>query len=318
MADIIDTLPTNEREARIAWSLLTEPGDVTAFRYRTEFPTALESVLSVLQPNRQAWPWKLDGLDKDTAAQALEYQQGMARWLRRINADEFVAVLAKLTLLGIQTLIPGDDNWPGERFESRLFEATPVILYVRGDVELLHHRHNIVGLTGARAASGYGEHVAMEFSAGLADRGYVLVAGAAYGVDGMVHRAAIASQGKTIAVLAGGVDRSYPSGHEALLERIADCGAVVSEMPPGTSPTKGRFMQRNRIIAALADAVVVVEAGWRSGSLNTAGHAAAMNIPLGAVPGPITSPASAGCHRLIRECGATCVTSVDQIVELIA
>jgi DNA processing protein len=280
-------------------------------------------VLSVIEPNLQGWPWvaapRADGLvDAVLDAEDLEYQTGMARWLPRHGAAEFAAVLAQLTVHNIQTVIPGDDNWPGERFESRLGETVPVILYVRGDAALLNQPRNIVGLTGARAATGYGEHVAMELAAGLVDRGYVLATGAAYGIDGMVHRTVLASRGKTIAVLAGGVDRSYPSGHESLLERIADDGAVVSEMPPGASPTKWRFMSRNRIIVALADALVVVEAGFRSGSLNTASHASAMGVPLGAVPGPITSPASAGCHRLIRESGAACITSVGEIVELTA
>ncbi|MDF2576486.1 MAG: dprA, partial [Agromyces sp.] len=164
-----------------------------------------------------------------------------------------------------------------------------------------------IALVGARAATGYGEHVTMEASAGLVDRGFAIVSGGAYGIDGMAHRAALASRGVTVAFLAGGVDRFYPLGHEALLARIADTGAVVSELPCGSAPTKWRFLQRNRLIAAAADATVVLEAGMRSGSLNTAGHAAALGRPLGAVPGPVTSPASAGCHRLLREFDAVCV-----------
>lgn len=156
----------------------------------------------------------------------------------------------------------------------------------------------------------------MEASAGLVDRGYTIVSGAAYGIDGMAHRAALASSGQTIAVLAGGVDRFYPSGHEALLTRIVEEGAVVSELPCGAAPTKWRFLQRNRLIAAMSQATIVLEAGWRSGSLNTAGHAAALGRPLGAVPGPVTSAASAGCHRLIREFDAVCVTNADEMAQL--
>jgi DNA processing protein len=142
------------------------------------------------------------------------------------------------------------------------------------------------------------------------------VSGAAYGIDGMAHRAALASGGVTVAVLAGGLDRFYPSGHEALLTRIVESGLVLSEVPPGTPPTKWRFLQRNRLIAALTCATVVLEAGWRSGSLNTAGHAAALGRPLGAVPGPVTSAASAGCHRLIREYDAVLVTNAAEMAEL--
>jgi DNA processing protein len=156
----------------------------------------------------------------------------------------------------------------------------------------------------------------MEAAAGLVDRGYSIVSGAAYGIDGMAHRAALASRGQTIALLAGGVDRFYPSGHDALLTRIAENGAVISELPCGSPPTKWRFLQRNRLIAASSLATIVLEAGWRSGSLNTAGHAAALGRPVGAVPGPVTSAASAGCHRLIREHGAVCVTNADEMAEL--
>jgi DNA processing protein len=145
-----------------------------------------------------------------------------------------------------------------------------------------------------------------------------IVSGAAYGIDGMAHRGALAAGGVTTAWLAGGVERAYPAGHRDLLERIvAAGGAVVSEVPCGSAPTKWRFLSRNRLIAAAADATVVVEAGWRSGSLNTASHAATLGRPLGAVPGPVTSAASAGCHRLLREFDGVCVTGSDDIRELL-
>ena len=146
--------------------------------------------------------------------------------------------------------------------------------------------------------------------------GAVIVSGGAYGIDGAAHRAALGVGGATVALLAGGVDRAYPQGHQQLLRTIAASGAVVSEVPCGTAPTKWRFLSRNRIIAALSDATVVIEAGWRSGSLNTAGHAAALGRPLGAVPGPVTSAASAGCHRLLREYDARCVTTAAEVREL--
>jgi DNA processing protein len=156
----------------------------------------------------------------------------------------------------------------------------------------------------------------MEAAAGLADRGFATVSGGAYGIDGATHRASLASDATTIAFLAGGVDRLYPAGHTDLLRRVADRGLLIAELPCGSSPTKWRFLMRNRLIAASSTATVVVEAGRRSGSLNTAGHAAAIGRPLGAVPGPVTSPASAGCHRLIREYGAECVTNADDMAEL--
>lgn len=156
----------------------------------------------------------------------------------------------------------------------------------------------------------------MEASAGLVDRGYAIVSGAAYGIDGMAHRAALASGGRTVAFLAGGVDRFYPSGHDALLNRIVETGLVVSELPCGQPPTRWRFLQRNRLIAASSLATVVLEAGWRSGSLNTANHARDLGRPIGAVPGPVTSAASAGCHQLVREGHAQLVTNADEMAEL--
>jgi DNA processing protein len=157
----------------------------------------------------------------------------------------------------------------------------------------------------------------MEASAGLVDRGFAIVSGAAYGIDGMAHRAALASHGQTVAFLAGGVDRFYPSGHDALITRIVAEGAILSELPVGQPPTKWRFLQRNRLIAAASQATIVVEAGWRSGSLNTAAHASTLGRPLGAVPGPVNSATSAGCHRLIRDYDAVLVTTPDEMAELV-
>jgi DNA processing protein len=210
--------------------------------------------------------------------------------------------------------VPDVLQWPTGLAD--LGDHGPIALWVRGTDDAVVALSRSIALVGARAATGYGEHVTMEASAGLIDRGLAVVSGAAYGIDGMAHRAALASHGMTVAFLAGGVDRFYPSGHDALLTRIVEHGAVISELPCGAPPTKWRFLQRNRLIAAVSQATVVLEAGWRSGSLNTAGHASALGRPLGAVPGPVTSAASAGCHRLIREFDAVCVTNPDEMLEL--
>jgi DNA processing protein len=174
-----------------------------------------------------------------------------------------------------------------------------------------------VAIVGARASTGYGEHVAMDFAAGFVSRGYTVVSGGAYGIDGMAHRATLACGGTTGAVMAGGIDNLYPSGHDELLRRIMGDGAVISEVAPGGAPTRWRFLQRNRLIASMAGGTVVIEAGYRSGSLNTATHARDLDRPLGVVPGPITSGQSAGCHRLLRSNqAAQLVTSVAEMVEL--
>jgi DNA processing protein len=171
-------------------------------------------------------------------------------------------------------------------------------------------------IVGTRAATAYGEHVAADFAAGLVERDAAVVSGAAFGIDGAAHRATLAAEGLTVAVLAGGVDAPYPAGHATLLRRIADEGLVVSEYPPGVRPARYRFLTRNRLVAALAGATVVVEAGARSGAANTAAWARALGRALCAVPGPITSSASVGCHMLLKE-DAHVVTRASEIIELI-
>src|SRR5450756_1961145 len=154
-------------------------------------------------------------------------------------------------------------------------------------------------------------------SAGLADAGWTVVSGGAYGIDAVAHRAALAAGGTTVAFLAGGVDRLYPAGNATLLAAIQESGgSLVSEVPPGSVPSKVRFLQRNRLIAAASRATVVVEAAWRSGALSTATHAAGLLRPVGAVPGPVTSAASAGCHRLLRDGCAVCVTDAADALPL--
>jgi DNA processing protein len=287
-----------EAIARAFWTLICEPNDLIAGELiNTVGPVeAVEVAMGTSQVT-----------DSDDLATLKE------RVKARANGNQFAQVLRATARFGVQLVTPDSDYWP--KGMNDLGNAAPFALWVRGNVELLAGSDQIA-IVGARAATGYGEHVTMELAAGLSDRGRTIVSGAAYGIDGMAHRAALASHGKTIAYLAGGVDRYYPSGHEALLTRIAEEGAVVSEMPVTSPPTKWRFIARNRLIAAATHATIVIEAGWWSGSLNTAGHAHFLGRAVGAVPGPVTSAASAGCHRLIRDYGATLVTNADEAAEL--
>ena len=158
--------------------------------------------------------------------------------------------------------------------------------------------------------------MAQDLAAGVAGHGLAVVSGGAFGVDAAAHTGALAAGGVTVCVLACGVDRAYPRSHERLLDQVAGSGLLVSESAPGADPTRWRFLERNRLIAALAGATVVVEAAWRSGALSTARHAVRLGRPLGAVPGPVTAASSAGCHRLLREAGAVCVTDAQEVVEL--
>lgn len=305
-----------DRFARGTWSTLVEPGDGDA--------GALVGALGAadaLNALIDGWPvQRVLSAVSQRDAQAGErlgssLPDALARWRPRLRTAEIVHAFELAARVGARLLVPSDAAWPAG--VDDLGAHAPLALWLRGTEEACESLERSIALVGARAATGYGEHVAMEAAAGLVDRGFAIVSGAAYGIDGMAHRSALASRGSTAAFLAGGVDRFYPSGHDALLGRIAQSGAVLSELACGSAPTKWRFLQRNRLIAAASQATVVLEAGWRSGSLNTAGHAAALGRPLGAVPGPVTSPASAGCHRLIRDYDAVCVTNPGEMAELV-
>jgi DNA processing protein len=312
LAPIVHGDVDDERACRLfaahTWSCLVEPGDGIAGRLvgALGYERALAEVIG-----------EGSGAGARDAARvgANEWTDARARWRHRLDPDRVWAALDLASRSGVSLVTAEDADWPAALAD--LGDHAPLVLWVRGDMRALTRGSVSVAVVGARAATNYGEHVAMELAAGLAGRGVSIVSGAAYGIDGAAHRAALAAGGTTIALLAGGADRAYPAGHAELLQRISGSGAVVSEVPCGSDPTKWRFLQRNRVIAALADATVVVEAGWRSGSLNTAGHAAALSRPLGAVPGPITSAASAGCHRLLREFDARCVTNTEEVLELV-
>ncbi len=295
-----------ERYALAVWSQLTEPGDGAAGTLIRHLGAA-EALRAVIRATPAA------GLAAGLAPG--EFTQGRKRWLPRLSLDAVTTSLRIAATSRVRLVTRSDPEWPAQLDD--LEQHSPLCLWVRGDTSALRRLDPSVALVGARAATSYGDHVAMELSADLAGGGIPVVSGGAYGIDGAAHRAALAVGGLTIALLAGGADRAYPAGHAQLIGRIAESGAVVSEVPCGSAPTKWRFLQRNRLIAALTTATVVVEAGWRSGSLNTAAHAATLSRELGAVPGPVTSAASAGTHRLLREFGAHCITSAGDIRELL-
>ena len=218
-----------------------------------------------------------------------------------------------------------DDEYPGLAFtalrhvtvdDKRPQAHAPLVLWTVGPVSMIDVAERSAALVGTRAASAYGEYVAGDLAVGLVERDVAVVSGGAYGIDGAAHRATLAADGVTVAVLACGIDVPYPSGHSALLHRISRSGLVVSEYPPGTRPTRRQFLSRNRLVAALGRATVVVEAGVRSGAANTAAWADALGRTVGAVPGPITSASSVGCHALI-DGDAKVITRAADIVELI-
>lgn len=299
--EVVDAL------ARAAWTVIAEPGDVVAGALVEALGAADALALAV------GTAGSLPATRGEFALAYRELADARARWRPRADVASVRRALTSALHVGASLVIPGDEFWPDSLGD--LGSGAPHALWARGRLDLLR-RAPRVSIVGARASSTYGENVAAELAGDLAEDGAVIVSGGAYGIDGAAHRAALGVGGATVAFLAGGVDRAYPAGHQTLLRQIVAEGAVVSEPPCGTAPTKWRFLARNRLIAALGQATVVVEAGWRSGSLNTAGHAATLGRPLGAVPGPVTSASSAGCHRLLREYDAQCVTSAREVREL--
>lgn len=298
--DTITELAADERTARIILATVSEPGDVVTGRMiRTVGAT--ETVARAVADEVPVGP------DGDT------WQRRLAP---RIDAAQLRRVLAETERHGMRVLIPGDSDWPAS--VNALGDHAPFALWAKGDTSLLAGPvWDRLIITGARASTGYGEHITTDLVQSAVSDARTVLSGGAYGIDGAAHRAALTFGGSTVAVLAGGLDRPYPAGHTELLGRVADNGLLLSEVPPGAAPTKWRFPQRGRLLAALSGTIVIAEAGYRSGSLHTAARAMELGRPVGAIPGPLTSAASAGCHRLLRDGLGSIITGYDDIRELL-
>lgn len=233
--------------------------------------------------------------------------------LSQIHPGGAAALSAHIDKAGGVFLTPEDLEWPTQLND---LAAMPIGLIVKGRVECLSQRS--IAIVGTRNPTPYGARIASDFAAGFVDREWLIVSGGAYGIDTHAHKGALIAEGATIAVIASGIDINYPAGNERLFAEIAELGAIVSEVMPGTPAFPSRFLTRNRIIAALSKSTLVVEAAFRSGSLRTARDAAELLRPVMAIPGPINSPTSEGTHRLIGERAAEIVTSVADAVELIS
>ena len=224
----------------------------------------------------------------------------------------------------VRFVVPGDEEWPAGLADLQYVDAIqrragqPYGLWLRGPGHLAALMERSVAIVGSRAATAYGDAVAVELAADLSERGVCVVSGGAFGIDASAHRGALAGGGPTVGVLANGVDVAYPPGNAAIFDALARDHLLVSELPPGAHPTRVRFLARNRLIAAMARGTVVVEAALRSGARNTAGWAVACGRVLMAVPGPVYSRASTGPHLMIRNGQAVLVTSADEVLELIS
>ncbi|NUL47934.1 DNA-protecting protein DprA [Cellulosimicrobium funkei] len=308
-----------ERLARAALTRLIEPGSVLGTTAVRVWGAA--RALQILSGVDTPGPDERQELSLVLAAEGTPltertWARSLEGWAARTASLAPERDLESLGRLGGGLLVPGDAGWPPG--VEDLGPSAPVALWYRGGGPV-PRGETTLAIVGSRDATGYGQSVTRTLASGAAARGLTVMSGGAYGIDAMAHRAALASgtgTPPTAAVMAGGLDRYYPAGHEGLLREVSGRGVLLSEMPPGASPTRHRFLQRNRLIAALSGAVLVVEARWRSGAQNTAGHALGLGREVGVVPGPVTSPQSAGCHRLLRESPAVVVTDLEEALGL--
>jgi DNA processing protein len=299
---------TDEAYAHAALTYLAEPAD----RWLGQLVRVSGAAAAVDAIKTGSMPPGTDlGPPRGKAREAVK--AAMERWRVRLSElptpDEMLAFRKS----GIRLITPGDSEWPGQLAD--LEDDQPYALWLRGNADLRFSCLRSVAIVGSRAATAYGSYVAAEFAASVAARGLAVVSGGAFGVDAAAHRGALGADGVTVAVLACGVDMAYPTAHEELFDAIAAQGVLVSEWPPGQRVSRLRFLVRNRVIAALATGTLVVEASQRSGAVNTARYARDLRRRLMAVPGPVTSDLSAGCHQVIREWQATLVTSAAEVVE---
>ena len=305
--------------ARSAWSVICEPGDGFAGFLISKMgaTAALEAEIqgiSTKQLKSKLFSLGFDSVELDSFGVFEKlHAEARERWRPRLQLEMIRTALFKINKVGGFVLTPAEPDWP-QQLED-LGQHAPFALWVRGSGSALRQLGQSISIVGSRGATSYGEFATNAMVSALVPKGYSIVSGGAYGIDGIAHRSTLALRGNTVAVMAGGLDKFYPSGNSEMLRRISQTGAVISEVPPGTVPSKWRFLQRNRLISALSQSTLVVEANWRSGALNTVSHSERLERPVYAVPGPITSPKSAGTNKLIAENRAQLVIDGNDLLE---
>ncbi len=287
------------------FSLITEPGDRFAGSLIASLsPEVLLELLLARASKSETLARLKDAGRLDETLSLFEdfetsFSDAIQRWRPRLKLPDVMSALDLADKHDSKLLTSESDHWPKQL--NDLQDAAPHCLWVRcSKIENIQFA-DAISVVGSRNATGYGEWVTSEIVSDSSSRNLPVISGGAYGIDAIAHRSAIANDLVTVAFMAGGIDRLYPSGNASLFENMFQRGAVIAEQAPGASPTKWRFLQRNRLIAAMSSATIVVEAGQRSGALNTVTHALELGRPVGVVPGPITSQSSAGCNRLIGE-----------------
>lgn len=288
-----------ERAERLALSCVVEGGD-----------PAVAEVVAVAGA-AEAWDQVVDG----------RFGEGLAQRAARLDVDR---VLDRAARCRARFVVPGDDEWPQRLADLRFCDevqrrgGVPVGLWLRGPGHLAQLAERSVAIVGSRAATAYGSTIATDLGAELAGAGLTVVSGGAYGIDTCAHQGALAVDGPTLAVVANGVDIAYPRGNARLFDLVARRGLIVSELAPGTDPSRVRFLARNRLIAALSQGTVVVEAALRSGARNTASWAIGCSRVLMAVPGSVESATSVAPHLMIRSGQAVLVADAAEVLELVS
>jgi DNA processing protein len=303
VVESLESMVTDDRSGRIALATMSEPGDLVTGRLvmrvgaveAVRLATTTGPLPGIDRASGEVWRQRIDG---------------------RLRPDSLRDAFTATATHRFDVLTPADRDWPTS-LEALGIHA-PLALWAQGDTRILHSSAvDRVTLVGARAATAYGMRVAQELASDLAATGRYVVTGGGYGIDIAALHAAVARGGAAIAVLPGGLDRLCPAGNRSLLERVPPSGVLLSELAPGTAPTKWRLQQRGLLLAALSGATVVVEAAAHSSSLAVVADAEAIGRSVGAVPGPVTSATSVGCHRLLRSGTATITTHADDVIDLL-
>jgi DNA processing protein len=308
------TAKLDDRAARVALTSLAEPGNRAVWAMVQELgaPDTLDRLVAGDIPNAAL----------RTAVRARSRALGDPRPMAE-------AALRRADRLGARIVVPADPEWPARVDSLAILELDsaarinqdvrpPLCFWVRGEGDLGAWLERSVAIVGARAASEYGLHVASDLAFGVAADGWTVVSGGAFGIDAAAHQGALAADGRTVAVLACGVDRPYPAGNASLFEQIGERGLLISEWPPGSEPLKHRFLIRNRVIAAATAGTLLVEAAARSGAMQTMNRALGLRRPAMVVPGPVTSAMSVGCHEILRSHpDATLVSELPHVLEAV-
>lgn len=286
--------------ARVAWNYLVEPGDRIAGLLIGEMgpQSAMAKVLS-------------DSTEPIADVGSAELRNAFDRWQPRLTPGRANELLREAQRRGIFPITPLDADWPVALHD--LGDHGPLILWGRGERGALQSLNKSISVVGSRTVTSYGNWATSEIVSHLTELGVATISGGALGVDSVVHRSTLRFGGNTLGIMAGGLFNPYPAGNLDLFDQIGQSGLLLSEMAPDAKPTRWRFLQRNRLIAALGRAVIVTEAGYRSGSINTVNHALELDRPVFALPGPVNSPNSAGCNRLVAEGKAQIITDFDEL-----